>query len=428
MLIRRRLIGAGVILAGILFVTIVALRPDPFSSTRTVWVDFDSVQGLGSIDRDVRAAGVNVGKIGTVERHGDDARVQLLLSNSAVEVHEDAFAELRPHTLFEGTAFVDLDPGSPSAPPMRDGGEIPRSHSAVYVSLDSALRILRKPVRESLRGLIRTTANTVQGSGVSGLQRTLKGAPGLTRDLAPAARALTGPHGTELAGAVRGLSGTVDDLAANEAALRPLAGRATRTEAALNTEAGKPLDSALRNLPGALDQLQRTGPSLTKVLGRLQVVATNARPALPDLNAALADLPALLDRAEPVLRDSPEAVSNLGTVLARLGNASPAIQQVVADLGPPTATMSNSTLPFLHKDSKLGQPTYVQLLTSFTDGTGAFAPFQTPLQNPLGAGHLVRLGAYFDPAGTIGSVEPCSVIAGLSPEAAAALQAAGVCS
>jgi len=85
-----------------------------------VWATFDSVQGLGTIDRDVRVAGVNVGKIGAVKREGDDAKVELVL-NDDIEVHSDARAALRPHTLFEGTAFVDLSPGSPSAPLLSDG-------------------------------------------------------------------------------------------------------------------------------------------------------------------------------------------------------------------------------------------------------------------------------------------------------------------
>ncbi|MFN2611803.1 MAG: MlaD family protein [Solirubrobacterales bacterium] len=425
---RRRMLGAAVILAGILIVAFVALRPDPFADHSSVWVEFDSVQGLGSIDRDVRVAGVNVGEIGKVERDGDDARVQLLLDKDEVSVHSDARADLRPHTLFEGTAFVDLSPGSPGAPLLADGGQIPRSHSTVYVSLDQALRILRQPTREGFRGLLRSASKTLRGKAISGLQQTLGGAPPLTADLAPAARALTGPDGIELAGTVRGLSDTVDDLAANERQLVPLAGRADRTLAALETGAGAPLDRSLQQLPGALEQLRRTGPSLGRTIRALGTLARNARPALPELKRALKDLAPLLDRANPVLAEARPLIAELRIVLARLTQAAPALRSVITQLGPGVHTLNSSLLPFLTSDSRLGVPTYLQLLSAFTSGTGALAAYQTAAQNPLGEGHLIRLGAYLDPAGfSKTGIPSCTAVAALDPNVATELQALGLC-
>src|SRR5699024_4666234 len=118
-----------VVAIGLAAIVLVALRPNPFRHTQDVWVRFDSVQGLGSIDRNVRVAGVNVGSIGTVERIGDDALVKLEIDPDIV-VHSDAIAALRPHTLFEGSDFVDLQPGSPSAPPLA-GSTLPRSQTRV---------------------------------------------------------------------------------------------------------------------------------------------------------------------------------------------------------------------------------------------------------------------------------------------------------
>ena len=68
-------------------------------------------------------------------------------------LHRDATAAMRPHTLFEGSNFVDLSPGSPSAPLIEEGATIPRAQTRNYVTLDKALRVLRPDIRENLRTL-----------------------------------------------------------------------------------------------------------------------------------------------------------------------------------------------------------------------------------------------------------------------------------
>ena len=215
----RRLLGMGMILAIVVGITLATLRPDPFKDEHTYYAEFDSAQGIGRVDRDVRIAGINVGELGAITRDGDDVVIELDV-DADVPVHEDALAEVRPHTLFEGSGFVDLEPGSPSAPLLPDGGTIPRARTRVYVSLDEALRVLHEPTREALRELADVGAKTLRGGAIEGIRRTLDAAPELTRDLGPTARALQGPEGDELSGAIRGLSKTVDDLAAREARRR----------------------------------------------------------------------------------------------------------------------------------------------------------------------------------------------------------------
>ena len=113
------------------------------------WAEFDSVQGLGSIDRDIRVAGVNVGEIGEVVRDGDDARVELVIDDDVASTPTPASSCARTRCS-RARAFVDLHPGSPSAPVIDEGDDDrPRADTRVYVSLDEALRVLREPVREA---------------------------------------------------------------------------------------------------------------------------------------------------------------------------------------------------------------------------------------------------------------------------------------
>jgi len=423
----RRTIGIAVILLGMAVVLVAAVRPTPFSSERTYWAEFDSVQGLGSIDRDIRVAGANVGEIGQVVREGDDARVQLLISDPEVEVHVDARADLRPHTLFEGSSLVDLSPGSPSAPELEQGGTIPREATTVYVSLDEALRILREPVREGFRGTLRVAARTLNRAAIAGLQRTLRNAPSLTRKLGPTARALQGPGGTELSGAIAGISDTVDDLAAEEDDLIPLARRANATLTALEVDAAQPLDRALAELPGALEELRAGAPPLARTLDGLRALSANARPAIPQLTLALRDARPLLDQARPVLRRIRPMLPQLQTVTKRISLASPDLRRVIAELLPGARTLARSVLPVVTGPTRLGQPAYVQLGSMFASATGALRPYQTAGQNPQGAGHAIRLGAYFDSQGLAASPPLSCVLFAANPALQAQLQALGLC-
>ena len=85
------------IVVGLLALVVAAVRPDPFAHRHSIWAEFDNVNGLGSIDRDIRIAGVNSGEIGDVRRIGDDALVELEVDDDVV-VHADAQVALRPHT------------------------------------------------------------------------------------------------------------------------------------------------------------------------------------------------------------------------------------------------------------------------------------------------------------------------------------------
>jgi virulence factor Mce-like protein len=427
-MLSKRLIGIGMIVLIAIGIVLAATKPNPFDHHQTIWAEFDNVNGLGSIDRDVRVAGVNEGEIGEVKRVGDDALVELQV-NDEIEVHADAQVKLRPHTLFEGSAFVDLHPGSPSAPLIEDGATIPRRHTDVYVSFDEALRVLRTPVRRSLRELAVTTAAALSGDAPQSLQSTLRRAPELTQDLGPTAHALQGSGGVELQSAIRAGSVTTAALARRESSLAPLAERANRTLAALDVDAAGPLDRALAALPGPLETLRDRGAALTALIDRTGRLAVALRPALVDLAPALDQLQPILRDATPAIRRAVPLVHAIGTVLRRATSASPALVTLLDILRPTGPILAGRVLPAMHRDSKLGIPTYLQLIAAFAGGDAALRPYQNESQAPLGKGHMIRLGSYFDPEGGsgLGAVLPCDLIAQLSDEAAAVLQDQGYC-
>jgi virulence factor Mce-like protein len=423
----RRRLGVFVVVLGVALIIVVTTRPNPFRDSNTVRVTFDNVQGLGSIDRNVRVGGVNVGTIGKVKRVGDDAVVELEL-DPAIEVHRDAVAALRPHTLFEGSDYVDLQPGSPSAP-LLGGDTIPRAQTRVYVSLDQALRVLRRTNRAKLRDLIHSGALILDAGAVKGIRETLRAAPELTKDLGPTARALQGPHGTELAGAVSGMARTVRAVASREADLAPLIRRTNTTATALAADGGAPLDATLAALPGALQQLVDGGPQLTGLIDRIDRAAVGLRPVARELAPTLRAGRPFLRRLTPVAEGATPLVRDLRTVMRRAAGAARPLRRLLTTLRPGARIFAKSVLPFLESEGPLGASYSEQILSAFGAGTGALRQYQTIEQNPNGAGHALRAGLYGDPASFPGglAVPTCATVALISPAVAASLQSAGLC-
>ena len=438
----KRVIGLAAIIGGILIVILGVTKPNPFEDTRSVYAQFETVQGLGAIGRDVRLAGVNVGTIGEVRREGDDAIVEMVLEKD-FPVHVDARASMRPHTLFEGSSFIDLEPGSPSAPLLDEGEVIPLEQTDNYVTLDEALRILRPEIRDSLRDLAATGAETLRGKAIEGIQATLKGAPELTRQLEHPMRSLQGSNRRELASAITGMSRTVDAVASKEDQLIPLAQRLNRTAAAITVDGGAPLDATLAVLPDTLRELRDGAPVVEALVDRLDRTAVIANPILPTLTAAVEDATPLLEQSIPVLNKATPLIRDLRVTTARVTEAVPTLADLLETLDPVVDTFGGSVLPTLLAPSRTGPPTYQQLMATFAAAGGVWSTYQTAGQNPNGIGHQWNIATYIDTAAglqgamdsqlptTAGTTDegdvPCSTVAEISSEAAGVLESGGLC-
>src|SRR3954469_2700685 len=115
---RRRALGALVLVAAVAGALLAWQRPDPFSGERTVRALFADAGGIAPVGAEVRMAGTPVGKVTDRERRGDLALVTMKIDGGAGPIHRDATAALRPRLMFEGTAYVDLTAGSPTAPEL----------------------------------------------------------------------------------------------------------------------------------------------------------------------------------------------------------------------------------------------------------------------------------------------------------------------
>jgi virulence factor Mce-like protein len=395
----QRLAGLGLIVGIALVLILGVTKPNPLAAKHTYWAVFDTAHGLGAIDRDVRIAGVKVGEVGDVKRVGDNVRVQLKLSED-YPLHTDAHADMRPHTLFEGSNYVDLAPGSPGAPALKQEGTIPLAQTTNYVTLDRALRILRPEIRDDLRQLAKVGGNTLQGEAISGIQATLRHGPAMSEALAPAARAAQGPHRRELVGAIHGLAQTVDELSVEADELIPLAQRVNKTSAALATDAGAPLDAALVRLPGTLQALNDAAPTLDAVVERLAAFASKVGTSGPRaLARALRAATPVLTKTAPALKAGTPVVRDARLIASRLAAAKSGLVTMFQVLAAPLKTFPG-TLAALNAQSLLGaSSSALQLVAGGFEGLdGALSGFQTRLQNPLAPGHSLRANIYLDPA------------------------------
>src|SRR3954447_4827564 len=107
-----------------------------------------------STNSPVRIAGVEVGRVISTERDGDATTVTFTVEGKGRPIHDDAFAAIRPRIFLEGNFFVDLSPGSPSAPELGSGDTIPVSRTSTWVQIDQVLTALQAPVRADLSRLL----------------------------------------------------------------------------------------------------------------------------------------------------------------------------------------------------------------------------------------------------------------------------------
>ncbi len=102
----------------------------------------------------VRIAGVNVGTVSSVKRVGNTGVVSMEISKDGLPIHADATLKIRARILLEGNWFVELQPGTPSAPTLSSGATIPVSQTSDPVQLDQVLDALTTDTRANLQTLL----------------------------------------------------------------------------------------------------------------------------------------------------------------------------------------------------------------------------------------------------------------------------------
>jgi ABC-type transporter Mla subunit MlaD len=367
----------------------------------------------------VRIAGVNVGEVTGLERKGNASEVTFTVRDEGRPIHEDASVRIRPRIFLEGNFFLDVDPGSPSAPELPEAGEIPLSRTSTAVQLDEVLTALQAPQRENLQLLL-------EGLGTS---FTYQPAPADDADQDPdvkgesAATALNqsfdtgGEAGRTTAIVNEALLGSQPDkdlqrllisgsrasaaLVSREAQLKDLVTNFNTTVGALADESEN-LSETIRLLSPTLGTTRRSLVSLNTALPPLRALSIATQPGIAELPETItAGLP-WIEQVRPLLGDD-----ELGGIAALLERGTPASAAAMAETvaGLPELTDFNrcvdeNLIPagnvkledrFGAFDFSSGQPNYREFFYSASgvaaesanfDGNGAYVRFQ-PGGGPL---------------------------------------------
>jgi virulence factor Mce-like protein len=276
-------VRAGLITVGIVAVLVfLAFNKEvPFVHHYTVRAEFSDASTLAP-GAPVRVAGVNIGTVTEVRSRRPGARVALVtmrVEGAGRPVHADARATIRERTQLEGNEFVDLAPGTPSAPELGDGATIPVSRTAAPVQLDQVLSALDTPTRHALLRTLDQLGRGLRGRGGAAFNAsTLQWKPAY-RGAAIVNDASLGERPHDLSAYVRAsgdVAAAVDD---DPAALRRLITRFDDTAAAFASERGA-LGATIRELPSTLATGHRTLTSVHALLPHLDRLTADIRPAV----------------------------------------------------------------------------------------------------------------------------------------------------
>jgi len=123
----------------------------------------------------VRIAGVEVGTVKKVSAYKDSngtptgaALVTMALNKNGLPIHRDATLKIRPKLFLEGNFFVQLSPGSPSAPTVHSGSTIPVTQTAAPVQIDQVLTSLQSTTRTNLQVLLVGYGDAINGKPLPG--------------------------------------------------------------------------------------------------------------------------------------------------------------------------------------------------------------------------------------------------------------------
>ena len=139
---------------------------NPFASHFTIHAIVPSSNDLRPNSL-VRIAGVNVGKVSTISSipGSQAANVTMTIDDNGLPLHSDATFWIRPRIFLEGNFFVDVSPGSPTAPTVKTDHVFPLQQTREPVQLDQVLGALQANTRQNLQILLKEYGNAVYKGG-----------------------------------------------------------------------------------------------------------------------------------------------------------------------------------------------------------------------------------------------------------------------
>lgn len=344
-LLRKKGGGLSPFKAGLLFLVLLVpalyfgfTKSNPFANPYTMTAYFESANNLNVGFSPVRVAGVDVGQVTKVEPlENGTARVTMTVEPQGLPIHEDAELKIRPRIFLEGNFFIDVHPGTPSAPILEDDGTIAINQTAYPVQFGQVLSSLKRGTRENLRTLL--TEYSVKGLGGDGAKSFNNSIPywePAYRNTSLANEGTLGLQPHDLSNLLRGQERTFEAVNRDERSLKDVI---TNFEITANAFARE--DEALEaDIVALRDFLKVADPALKSLNAALPSVRAFARDALPGTRST----PAMIDATTPLLVQTRELVSE------------PELKGLVRELRPTVedlAELNRDTIPLLEEGALL---------------------------------------------------------------------------
>ena len=334
---------------GVLAVVVIAVftyfgfaKNNPFTHPFELKAMFDTTSNL-QLNSPVRIAGVEVGKVTKVEGAGDGSTVSevtMEIKDSALPIHSDAELKIRPRIFLEGNFFVDIQPGTPSAPEVDDGDSIPPTQTTAPVQLDQVLATLKSDARKDLQTLIQGYGDAIGGDPAPGedadqdkatrgetagksLNDTLEDSPDALRGTAIVNDALLGTEIHDLSKLLAGQQKVSSALASREEQLKDLITNFNLTTAAFASEQTN-LQATIRLLPRVLEA---ANPTFDKLNATFPPLSAFSREIIPGVR----ETPATIAASFPWIRQTRQLMSK------------PELRGLVADLQPAVGDLAKFT-------------------------------------------------------------------------------------
>lgn len=303
--------------------------PNPLRDTYVVRAKLTEANGIvGGIGQPVNVAGVRVGSVVKTSHDRDgNAVIELEIHRDDLRhVYRDARVAIEPITPLKDMQ-VNLDPGTPRAAELPDGGLVGLRHTTVPVPLDTLLGGLDVDTRQFLATLISSVADGTRDRAPD-LRRALRSFGPTTHQVGEITKALEGRR-SEIARLVHNL-GIVTNAAADDRQLATLVREGERTLSAIASQEA-PLRDAITRLPGTLDQAHSTlartarfAEQLTPTLNALDPSTRRLASTLRQLRPFTTDATKALQRdVRPLVRSAVPAVDAVGTATKSLTGAMP---------------------------------------------------------------------------------------------------------
>jgi phospholipid/cholesterol/gamma-HCH transport system substrate-binding protein len=308
--------------------------PNPFASFVKVNGSFQTASGVvPGLGEPVNVAGVNVGEITGTSLSGGQGIIHMELKPSQLpaphKLYRNASAVLFPNTPLKDME-VDIDPGTPNAGVMPQGGTIPIGQTSVPVDSDELLDSLDSDTRTWFSSLI-----TDLNEGTTGRGQDIKH---LLQNLGPTSIQLRqigdllAARRQELAQIVHNLGTLTKAISVKDGQLQTVVRAGDQTLGALANQ-NLALRQAIERLPGTLQQTRTTLADSTTLANALGPTANALVPVARRLPSTLKNsqtlfqgaallplnkIPAFVNAVIPLAQQLPPVESNLKAELPSL--------------------------------------------------------------------------------------------------------------